>query len=174
MYLSGRQPPLRGLDPEVPELFEDILNRGLSLRFQATGRSMAPFLGGGEILTVRKVPSSSLCIGDLIFFRDSRDALILHRLVRRIDAGDGNVAFQTKGDASVTFDEPVQQRKILGKVCGIERAGRSGRLKYVDMELTSRRLINRLVALLGLIKSAWYFSSFRRNLKMISKVLPGR
>ena len=53
------------------DLCEDILRSGISLRLQVTGRSMAPFLVGGEFLTIKKGPGSSLHIGDLIFFQNS-------------------------------------------------------------------------------------------------------
>ena len=60
---------------ETVAFFEDILNRGLILRVKVTGRSMLPFLAGGEILTIQKVPSFSLQIGDLIFSRPAKDFL---------------------------------------------------------------------------------------------------
>ena len=59
------------LDPTITGLFEDILNAGSRLRVRVTGRSMAPFLGGGETVTLKQVPFTSLHRGDLILFKNS-------------------------------------------------------------------------------------------------------
>jgi signal peptidase I len=105
---------------EAAGLFQDILERGLSLRVKATGRSMMPFLMGGEILTIKKVSSASLKRGDLLFFRNPHGYPVLHRVIRK--KLDKNVfIFHTKGDALGQFDEPVTDNHVLGKVSTIER-----------------------------------------------------
>ena len=42
-------------EKEKLTFFEDILDKGLTLCVKVTGRSMSPFLQGGEILTIKKV-----------------------------------------------------------------------------------------------------------------------
>ena len=108
------------LPAESLRMFQDILNSGLSLRLKATGRSMMPFLTGGEILTIKKVSSASLKKGDLLFFRNSHGRPILHRIVRKERVGNLFI-FQTKGDALREFDEPVLDSCVLGKACKIEK-----------------------------------------------------
>jgi len=114
------QPGLSSLTMSEPKklvLFEDILNDGISLRVKVTGRSMAPFLQGGEILTIKRVPYASLHKGDLIFFKNSHGFPLLHRIIKK-----DTKSVQTKGDALMAFDEPVCEKDALGKVCIIERA----------------------------------------------------
>lgn len=135
------------------ELFEDILNSGLSLRVKVTGRSMAPFLQGGEILTIKKVPYSSLQKGDLIFFKNRNGFLILHRIIKKRQDSDCMIAFQTKGDALIAFDEPVRDNDILGKVCKIEDGS-----KYINMETKIWSKINYLTAVINLFESRLYFA----------------
>lgn len=130
---------------ETAALLEDILNKELYLRVKVTGRSMSPFLVGGEFLTIKKVPCSSLQTGDLIFFKIQDGSPLLHRIVKKRSRGDMFV-FQTKGDAMSTMDEPVRDRDILGKVCRIERSN-SG--KHVDMETPAWKAMNFSLALVS-------------------------
>src|SRR4030043_1915029 len=116
-------------DPEVLHLFEEILNSDSNLRVKVTGRSMSPFLRGEEILTIKKVPYTSLKIGDLIFFKNGQGYPVLHRIIKKKQVQDGVITFQTKGDALIAFDEPIKNNKILGKVCKIEYGS-----KYINME----------------------------------------
>ena len=69
-------------EPEKWRLFGEILNAGSALRVKVTGMRMAPFLRGGEILTLKKVDCSLLRRGDLILFRNAAGYSILHRIVR--------------------------------------------------------------------------------------------
>jgi signal peptidase I len=141
--------PANPLLPEASVFFEEILNKGLSLRLRATGRSMAPFLRGGEIITIKKVPSASLRIGDLIFFKNRESSLLLHRIVKKQRTGSGLV-FQTKGDAVTGIDNPVHENNILGKACTIEKIASCIPMKPVDMESSRQRGINYVRAKIGL------------------------
>jgi len=140
---------------EAVGLFEDILGRDLSLRVKATGSSMAPFLKGSEFLTIKKTASASLHIGDLIFFKTRHGLPILHRIVRKKHERDISI-FQTKGDALISIDGPVNGDCILGKVCSIENKLASGKIKHSDMESPYRRIINYLLAKKSLMKSKAY------------------
>ncbi len=143
---------LKRIAPETAGLFEEILGRGSTLRVKVTGRSMAPFLGDGDIVTIRKVPPSSLQRGDLIFFKTSEGFPFLHRLIKKKSI-DGVRAFQTKGDALISFDEPILDSEVLGKVCKIEKMTSVAKSKHINMESFQWRTINYIVALIFLIKS---------------------
>ncbi len=144
------------LASETASLFEDILNKELHLRVKATGKSMAPFLHGGEILTIRKVPGSSLHIGDLIFFKNRDGFPLLHRIVKK-GLNNNLLIFQTKGDALFSIDSPVSEKEILGKVCRVEKIVSKKRTKHIDMESGFRIIINYLFAVMSLGKSKIYF-----------------
>jgi signal peptidase I len=165
---------MRGHQPDILRLFEDILRNGTSLRVRVTGRSMSPFLRGEEILTIRKVPSSFLHIGDLIFCKTREGFPLLHRIVRKQRERD-MFLFQTKGDALITMDQPVTEHDILGKVCRIEKIFSGGRTKQIEMESSIWKVINYIHALLNLGRSKIYavlsksglFSSFRHVVKKV-------
>ena len=125
-------------------VFRELLSEGLAVRVKATGRSMAPFLKGGETLTIRRVPLNSLGKGDLIFFTRPGGAAKIHRLIRK-GTENGLPVFFTKGDAVPGFDAAVTASDVLGKVCVIERdpTGRAS----IDMESLRWKLRNRIIAL---------------------------
>jgi signal peptidase I len=140
---------------ETAVLFEDILGRDLSLRVKVTGKSMAPFLKGEEVVTLKKVPPSSLHRGDLIFFKDRFGSLILHRIIRKRNSGDG-IYLETKGDSLLAFDEPVLADDVLGKVCGIEKRISGERIRYRDLTSGFWRNINLLMVFISLGRSKIY------------------
>ena len=110
-------------------LIRMLLASGVDVRLTVTGRSMRPFLRGGERVTLRMHPPERLLTGDLIFFLDRHDAPVLHRLIAR-KTGTAGIAFITKGDGLAHRDEPIAGNQIWGKVVRIERA--EGR-KTIDL-----------------------------------------
>jgi signal peptidase I len=133
-------------------LFEEILRQGCALRVQVTGRSMTPFLRSGEIVIVRPVPAATVQIGDIIFFRDRRGQLLLHRLIKKKRL-PGGLHFQTKGDAVRGLDEPIAEDRLLGKACRIETSwpGR-GSPSSINLESVTWKWTNALIAGMSLCK----------------------
>jgi signal peptidase I len=162
------------LRPEICSFFEDLLDSGLTLRVRVTGRSMAPFLKGNEILTIRKVAVSSLHIGDLILFKDSIGIPILHRIIKKRRIGDDQLSFCTKGDSLLALDDTVSGNEVLGKVCGIVIISDT-QTQTINMESYVWRTINYLTALTSFGKSQIYFAgsqclSFNLFRSVIKKV----
>ena len=146
---------------ETSALFEDVLNAGLDLQLKVTGRSMVPFLKGGEIITIKKVSCSSLRKGDLVFFKTSCGSPVLHRLINKERGHNNTFIFRTKGDALRSFDEPVSGDDVLGKVLKIEKVVSHGKTQSIDMESHVWRKINILIALTAIIKSKAYSATRR-------------
>jgi len=138
-------------------LFEDILCNGADLRVGVTGRSMMPFLRGGEVLTIRRMPCSSLRKGDLILFRNTYDAPVLHRIIQKTKGDDGTFCFLTKGDALMAFDDEIHENRVLGKVLRIERPAQSGKTAHLDMNSLFYRCMNFSIAFAGFFKTQTYF-----------------
>jgi signal peptidase I len=83
------------------KLSKDTLEKGKSIRFQAKGWSMRPFIRDGDFIVVSPVKSSSIRKGDVLI----------------------------KADASFGFPpEKVDIQNVLGKAIAIERNGREKRL----------------------------------------------
>jgi hypothetical protein len=146
---------------EITGFFRDILDSGFSLRVRVTGRSMVPFLKGGEVVTIKKVPEAELRRGDLIFVDCQPGFPVLHRLVRRKRAGKGEFMFQSRGDALRSFDAPVRHDKILGKVCKIERICPESGSEKIHMEASLQRKMNYLRALVSLFGAYCHYGHLR-------------
>ena len=143
-------------------LYEDILEKGISLHVKVTGRSMSPYLKGGETLTIRKVQPESLKKGDLIFFKDQSGHPVLHRIVR-IESKEGTrYIFQTKGDGTHAFDDPVSEDALIGKVCKIESKTSLNGTKTIDMESFNNRIVNYCLACYSLARPK--LSSLKRKI----------
>ena len=95
----------------------ELLGRGITVRFQASGDSMYPSIRNGEHVHVAPVEPSSLRIGDVILARAQR-GLTAHRLVKL--AGG---AATTRGDNAIGHDAAVPFNEILGRITHIERDG---------------------------------------------------
>jgi signal peptidase I len=149
-------PSLNIAYPDLLDLFEEILHDGTSLRVRVTGRSMVPFLRGGERLIIAQLPCNSLRKGDLILFRNRHGFPVLHRITRIKRAKDGSLSFLAKGDALRTFDEEISGTSVLGRVRRIERTLSPGKAGYVDMDSLLNRSMNSLIAYKGILKVQAY------------------
>jgi len=102
------------------QLSSELLGRGYSIRFRATGASMQPAICHEDMLTVAPVALSSIRPGAIAVYR-RLDRLLAHRVVR-IDVDDsGAPVFVLRGDAASGCDAPVAASQILGEVVKVER-----------------------------------------------------
>ncbi|MGB8580085.1 MAG: C25 family cysteine peptidase [Candidatus Sulfotelmatobacter sp.] len=97
-------------------LSRELLNKGLTVRFQARGASMSPCIRDGEIVHVTAVIVSKLRKGDIVLTK-GHSGFRVHRLVL-IDQ-DKNL-FMTRGDCGRQDDPPVHADQILGIVLAKE------------------------------------------------------
>ena len=118
-------------------LADDLLTRGLSFRFRAAGRSMAPAIGDGENIEVSPAAPVGLRPGDILLTQGD-DGFKAHRLV---ELRRGSPNFLTRGDASRGADSRRRGR-IVGKVVSVERNGR--RIGLVGRARVALQAANRL------------------------------
>jgi len=101
-------------------LLRAVVDRGASLRFQASGCSMFPFIKNGDVLTVSPLDSASLRRGDVVAFsRPETGKLVVHRIVGKRDG-----LFLIKGDNAPEADGLVAKAGIAGLVTRVERNGK--------------------------------------------------
>ena len=103
---------------QAADVIADLLARGHSVRFRATGHSMHPIIRNDDYLLVE--PPSRIARGDVVLTLLSR-GLTAHRVVRMEDG----VVF-TRGDNSPGEDEVG---KVLGVVTHVEREGKMRRVR---------------------------------------------
>ncbi len=131
------------------------------------GRSMAPTLGGGDLLEVSPADPASLRIGDVILFsRPGEEQPVAHRVARITPTG-----ILTRGDNNHALASwLLQTQEILGRVTAVHRGGvrlplLQGHAGYLVASLTRQRraLVSPLRRLLGpLYRSLAHASSAER------------
>ena len=133
--LKGSDLPLSGR--ALVELLRAVLQKGVPVRFQARGFSMAPFIKNKDLVTVSPFQGDRAGLGDILaFVHPETQGLCVHRIVRK--KGD---LYVTRGDNRSENDERVPQESILGFVTGVQRDG-----KQVFLGLGPERF---LIAFLG-------------------------
>lgn len=111
---------------EVRGLIESMVESGYDLRVHVTGRSMRPFLKGGEVVTIRPARVEPFGFGQLILVRGAGGTLVLHRVIGRTVAG----AWLTKGDGLQAPDAPVKAGDVLGVVVLVQTV--PGKIRRLD------------------------------------------
>ncbi len=91
-------------------LSKALLESGYSIRFRATGRSMFPAIGDGDIIEVS--PEEKKSTGDVVLLSGD-ERLIAHRI---IDSQPNQVI--TRGDSCLEADY-VESATVLGRVSSV-------------------------------------------------------
>jgi hypothetical protein len=140
---------------EFAQLSAELLGRGNRIRFRAHGRSMAPLVRDGDVLTVEPARLGDLRVGDIALHRIGEGQLVAHRVVARRVA-DGRPAVATRGDAVRGSPDLAREGDVLGRVVARERDGRVVRM-HGALPRTAGRLVVawvRLRALAGRLARA--------------------
>lgn len=122
---------------EFDDLYRAVADKAGSVRLQAKGGSMYPFIQSGDWVTVscRNDGRCDLRKGDIILFKKD-DSLYMHRVIKN-DKG----VLLTKGDQSFGADGVIFEETVLGRVLSVERSGRS-----IDTNSGINRLISSFMA----------------------------
>jgi ubiquinone/menaquinone biosynthesis C-methylase UbiE/signal peptidase I len=104
----------------LSELSRELLRKGNSVRFQAKGWSMHPFIQDGDFITVVPIENSSIKTGDVVLYSPDGNRIIVHRVVKRYKK-DINRSMLVKGDALGGAPEKIDIQNVLGKVVSVER-----------------------------------------------------
>ncbi len=114
------------------ELFE----QGKSVRFEARGWSMRPLIRNGDFITASPVDSTSIKVGDIVFYIAGNNRVLVHRIIG-LRRNNGEMIVLIKGDACFGLLDKVDSRNVLGKVVAIERNGRKKTLDTAWQRLLS-------------------------------------
>ena len=95
-------------------LVHDLLESGLHVRFRASGRSMAPAVRDGDVMTVAPVDPAQVAVGEVILCDTWRGPLA-HRVVAVDRRGDER-RLVLRGDCSLEDDAPVDARQVRGRL----------------------------------------------------------
>jgi signal peptidase I len=106
--------------PDLIELLQAVLDKGMPFRFRAKGFSMSPFIKDSDVITVSQLSDNSIRSGDVVaFIRPEMKKLIIHRV-----AGIQGECLHIKGDNIPDTEELIPKANILGRVTKVERNGK--------------------------------------------------
>lgn len=91
---------------DLNSLVNSILDKGLSVKVNASGISMFPLLI--PHCTLHIAPAKEVSRGDIIVFRRNDGKYIAHRV---INIGDSIIC---RGDSCASFDQPVTADNLIG------------------------------------------------------------
>ena len=145
-------------DKGAIDLLHSLLKQGVSVRLRVSGRSMQPFLNGGEVVEIAPYGMQGVRhprIGDIVLFCNPQGNPLLHRFLwRRLH--NKKIHLQTKGDACASCDTPVPVDQVLGYVRQIIFTNHTVDLQTLRMRLTAYTVTTRTIVLLLLQKANYH------------------
>ncbi len=100
-------------------LREEVIRRG-RLNFKVTGKSMAPLLRPGDMVTVERIRQRwRLMPGDLVVLSNDGPVIVHHFLYWTL--ADGEIHLRTVGRNSKALDQLWPRRSLIGRVTLRER-----------------------------------------------------
>ena len=106
------------IDAYMPVL-QELLTQGQSVSLTVTGESMSPFLRHGRDQIRLAAVTAPPKRGDMVFFRRRNGQYIMHRVLRRMPAGD----YAIIGDGQQQVEAPIAPEQIFAVVTQVCRKG---------------------------------------------------
>ncbi len=125
------------------ELLARSSGKSPTIHLTVSGRSMGNLLLPGDRIECKRVGPGRIFCGDIVVYR-RENRLIAHRVVRRMGK-DGDLRFQTRGDAQIQSDAVIGQDEILGRVVAVH--GRDG--EKIGLERKKTIIVNRIAGFYG-------------------------
>jgi len=109
-------------------LVDEVLSKGDTLRFRASGISMQPFIRDGDILEIQPSGGELFRTTDIVLCKSPKGRLVAHRIVG-IKPEEGRDKLIIQGDALWQLDGNIDTGEVLGRVVAVIR---DGEYKRVD------------------------------------------
>lgn len=98
-------------------LIKAVVEKGASVKFKVTGKSMFPNILNKDILTLVPYKNTSPEVGDVVAIHVSaNNQVFIHRIIKKM-----NGVFLLKGDNAFKSDGFFSGKSIVGYICNIER-----------------------------------------------------
>ena len=133
---------------EALSLRKKLIENKHSVKIEAAGYSMFPFMRNGDVQTISPVPIEEIKVGDVAVFERDND-WISHRVID-IRKTNNEITLILRGDSCIQLDPLVTTANYIGKTVGFERGTQTINLN--DRENTSKRIIQ-----LGLARCYFLF-----------------
>ncbi len=130
----------------LAEIAPEVLRRGGTISFIATGFSMWPHIRNGDMITARPLATEEVPgTGWIIIYQTPHGHIVVHRVVAAAQGRGAGLG--VRGDSQSGPIEQVALESVLGRIIVRQRQG-----KDVDMTSRTRELEGWLVARSGSIR----------------------
>jgi|GEM_PF-3015364 len=138
---------------EIIGVMREALQQGNSVQFCATGSSMRPFLQDNDLVLIAPL-SSRLRIGDIVLAEVEPGKFVMHRIYSQ------HHGIILLGDACWSFEGPVKESAIVGRITAVWRSG-----KWRSLERGPRRYL--AIVWLFLFPLRFFLMRLRRKLTQL-------
>jgi signal peptidase len=108
---------------ETLSLRKQLIENKHSVKIEASGYSMFPFLRKGDVQTISPIPIEDIQIGDVVVFEQNNN-WISHRVIA-IQKTNNEISLILRGDTSRFLDPTVTKENYIGKTVSFERNGKT-------------------------------------------------
>lgn len=137
-----------------------LIENNHSVKIEAAGYSMFPFMLPGDEQTISPVPIEDIAIGDVVVFEHD-NKWISHRVIS-IQNNNNEKTLILRGDTCIQLDPLVTKTNYIGKTTAFERNGKSINL---DEQITrSKRIIQ-----WGLMR-CYFFFLLKTGMFLLSRI----
>jgi signal peptidase I len=145
---------------EALSLRKKLIENNHSVKIEAAGYSMFPFMLPGDEQTISPVPIEDIAIGDVVVFEHD-NKWISHRVIS-IQNNNNEKTLILRGDTCIQSDPLVTKANYIGKTVAFERNGKSINL---DEQITcSKRIIQ-----WGLMR-CYFFFLLKTGMFLLSRI----
>jgi signal peptidase I len=145
---------------EALSLRKKLIENNHSVKIEAAGYSMFPFMLPGDEQTISPVPIEDIAIGDVVVFEHD-NKWISHRVIS-IQNNNNEKTLILRGDTCIQLDPLVTKANYIGKTVAFERNGKSINL---DEQITrSKRIIQ-----WGLMR-CYFFFLLKTGMFLLSRI----
>lgn len=109
---------------ETIELFKHMLQKEGVIKLPSEGNSMFPLINNGNLCTFIYCEPEQLIKGDVVLYYTSSGELIAHRFFE-VKTINYMTYYIFKGDTNLSFDAPVKEHQIIGKLATIQKVKRT-------------------------------------------------
>jgi signal peptidase I len=146
---------------EAFSLRKKLIENNHSVKIEASGYSMFPFMRNGDVQTISPVPMEDIQIGDVVVYERNNN-WISHRVID-IQTTNNETTLTLRGDTSQQIDPPVTKENYIGKTVSFERNGKT--IILDEIQNFNRRVVRlgyfRIAFLIGIKRLLFKFKNLK-------------
>lgn len=108
------------INSQASSFIREVIHNNGCLELPAEGTSMYPIIQNGDICRFIRCDISQIKRGDIVLFQNDANHLLCHRFIKS-QIQNNQVEYVFKGDTNYGQDEPIHEKRIIGKLVYIKK-----------------------------------------------------